>query len=206
MKGIITDYIEEKGFGFIKDENEDKRFFHISNVNEKDKFLSNLADYYFTDWEERICYVVNFVPGKDSKGLNAKNIILTNQIFNDKSLKNSLEVFITDFQYHSNTLTRIVSGIKNGIPVPSGATKGGHGTYRMGYPEAFRELNILYRRVDDIGWGTIDVRDLVLSLNNRSKITAQLIATLKALLVGRKIIITPTNTGWSLSDSSLLKI
>jgi len=39
MKGIIVDYFEEKGFGFIKDENEDKRFFHISEIREKSKKL-----------------------------------------------------------------------------------------------------------------------------------------------------------------------
>ena len=206
MKGIVIDYIEEKGFGFIKDENEEKRIFHISSLREKDKFLNNLTDYYFTDWVERTCYVVNFTPNENSKGLNATNIILTKQIFNDKSLKNSFEVMITDLKYYSETLTRTVSGIKKGSSIPFGATAGGYGTYRIGYPEAFRELNIFFRRLDDIGWGTIDVRDLVLNINDRSKITDRFVETLKDKLVGKKVFITPTTKNWELNDNSILKI
>lgn len=82
MKGIITDYNDEKGFGFIKDENENKRLFHISNVNEQDKFLSNIPDYLYSDWDDRICFVVNFKSTEN--GLNAIDIILTDQIYNGK--------------------------------------------------------------------------------------------------------------------------
>jgi hypothetical protein len=206
MKGIITEYIEEKGFGFLKDKNEEKRFFHISGLKEKNKFLSNLTDYYFTDWEDRKCYVVNFTPGENSRGLNATNIILTDQIFNDKTLLNPFEILITDFKYFSTTLTRIVSGVKDGSYIPFGASRGGHGTYRIGYPEAFRKLNIHFRRIDDIGWGTIEVRDLVLNINDRSKITDRLVETLKENLVGRKVLITPTSVSWNLNDTSILKI
>jgi len=206
MKGIITDYKEEKGFGFLKDENEEKRFFHISALGEKDKFLSNLTDYYFTDWEDRKCYVVNFTPGENSKGLNATNIILTNQIFNDKTLKSPFEVLITDFKYFSETLTRIVSGVKDGSSIPFGASRGGNGTYRIGYPEAFKELNIHFRKIDEIGWGTIEVRDLVLNINDRSKITDRLVETLKDNIVGRKVFITPTSVSWNLNDNSILEI
>lgn len=70
MKGIITDYIEDKGFGFLKDENGEKRFFHIKNIRDQEKFLGNLTDYYYTDWEERVCYVVDFNPLHSVKGLN----------------------------------------------------------------------------------------------------------------------------------------
>ena len=206
MKGIITDYIEEKGFGFMKDENEDKRFFHISDIKEKEKFLDNLTDYYYTDWVERICYVVTFVPGENKKGLNATRINLTKQIFNDKTPMNPFEVKITDFDYWSETLTRVVSGIKNGGSIPFGATRGGHGTYRIGYPEAFKELNIHFRRIDDIGWGRIDVRDLVLNLNSRSKITDRLVETLKNKLVGQTVTIRPNAGFWVLLDNSILTL
>lgn len=204
MKGIITGYIKEKGFGFIKDENEDKRFFHISDIKERGKFLKDLASYYYTDWDERICYVVTFIPGENNKGLNATGISLTKQIFNDKTQVNPFEVKIVGVDYWSETLTRVVSGIKDGDSIPFGATRGGHGTYRIGYPEAFRELNIHFRRVDDIGWGRFDVRDLVLNLNDRSKITDRLVEILKNKLVGQAVMIRPNAGTWVLTDSSIL--
>ncbi len=204
MKGIITEYIEEKGFGFIKDENEDKRFFHISNIKEKEKFLSNITDYYYTDWVDRLCYVITFTPEENEKGLKATNINLTQQIFNDKTQNTTFEVKITNFDYWSETLTTVVSGIKNGGAIPLGATRGGHGTYRIGYPKAFKELNIHFRRIDDIGWGRINVRESVLRLNDRSKITDQLVETLKNKLVGKKVIIKNNAGFWELIDNSVL--
>ena len=206
MKGIIVDYFEEKGFGFIKDENEEKRFFHINDIKEKSKFLNNLTDYYYTDWIERKCYVIDFVPNKNSKGLNALNISLTSQIFNDQSIKMGFEAKIVDLNYDVDSLTRTVSGIKKGSSTPFGATAGGNGTYRIGYPEVLREVNIHFRRVDDIGWGRIDVRELVLSLNGRAKITDKLIETLKKQLVGKLVDIFPNNPNWELKDNSVLRI
>jgi hypothetical protein len=205
MKGIITDYFEEKRFGFIKDENEDKRFFHISDIKGGDMFLSNLVDYYYTD-SERICYVVNFTPSENKKGLKATNVNLTKQVFNDKAKNNPFGVIITDFKYYSRTLTRVVTGIKNGSSIPVGATRGSNGTYRIGYPEVCRQLNIHFRRIDDIGWGTINVRGLVLTINNRSNITGKLIEILKGKLVGQTISIIPTSGTWVLSDISILRI
>ena len=32
MKGTITTWFEDKGFGFIKDENGDNRYFHVIKV------------------------------------------------------------------------------------------------------------------------------------------------------------------------------
>lgn len=206
MKGIITDYIEEKGFGFIKDENENKCFFHISKVREKDKFLNNITDFLYTDWLERDCFVVNFKEIETEKGLNAIDINLTNQIFNDKSTKSIFEAKIIDLKYETDSLTRTVSGIKNGMSTPAGATAGGNGTYRLGYPEVSRELNIYFRRNDDIGWGTIDVRELVLNVNDRSKITDKLIEFLKNKIVGKSIKIISIQNEWKLIDNKILEI
>lgn len=206
MKGIVVEYFEDKGFGFIKDENEEKRFFHVTNIKEKNIFLNNLTDYFYTDWFERKCYVVNFNPSKNEKGLKALDIILTTQIFNEKSIKNEFEAKIADFKYHTTSLTRTVSGINKGMSEPYGATAGGNGTYRIGYPEVLRELNIYFRRIDDIGWGTIDVRELVLAINGRSKITDKLIDTLKNKLVGEMIWIYLLNNEWTLKDNSILEI
>lgn len=206
MKGIIVDYFEDKGFGFLKDENEDKRFFHINNIRERDKFLDNLTDYYYTDWVERKCYVINFNPSQNEKGLNALDINLTKQIFNDSSTTTEFDAKIVDFKYDTDSLTRVVSGITKGKSRPLGATTGGNGTYRIGYPEVFRQLNIYFRRIDDIGWGTIDVRDLVLIINDRSKITDSLIHTFKNKLTGKTLTITQNRKNWTLKDQSILKM
>ena len=206
MKGIIVDYVEAKGFGFITDENEEKRFFHISNIKERNKFLSNITDYYYTDWQERKCYVVNFNPSENEKGLNAIDINLTNQIFNDKSIKSEFDVKIVDLERYEDSLTRTVSGIKKGESAPPGTTAGSNGTYRFGYPEVLRELNIHFRRIDDIGWGTIDIREVVLTINDRSKITDKLVDTLRSKLVGKIISIYPKNYEWTLKDNSILRI
>lgn len=206
MKGIVVDYFKEKGFGFIKDENEEKRFFHINNINEKDIFLNNLTDYLFTDWVERKCYIVNFNPSQNEKGLNALNINLTDQIFNEKSIESEFEAKIVDLKLYVDSLTRTVSGNSKGMSAPFGATAGGNGTYRIGYPEVLREVNIYYRRIDDIGWGTIDVRELILTINGRRNITDKLIDTLKNKLVGKMTKIYQKNNEWTLKNNSILKI
>jgi hypothetical protein len=206
MKGIVVKYFEEKGFGFIKDENEEERFFHIKNMINKDKFLSNITDYYFTDWFERDCYVINFSPSQNEKGLCALNINLTQQIFSDKTTDMEFDAKVVDFIYDTNSLTRIVSGIGKGTPAPTGATKGGHGTYRIGYPEVSKELNIYFRRDDDIGWGTINVRELALAINDRSKITDLFISMLRDKLVGIVLTIVQDSKKWSLKDTSVLKV
>lgn len=205
MKGIIIDYFEDKGFGFIKDENEEKRFFHISDINDRNAFLKNLSDYYFTDWVERKCYVINFNPSQNEKGLNALNIELTDQIFNDESLTTEFEAKIIDIKYDKASLTRTVSGIKQGMSKPFGATSGGNGTYRLGYPEELRELNIYFRKINDIGWGKIDVREISLNINERSKITEKFILTLKNKIIGKTVKILPNIKNWTLKDNSILK-
>ncbi|MBL6447593.1 hypothetical protein JMN32_14840 [Fulvivirga sp. 29W222] len=206
MKGIIIEYFEDKGFGFLKDSKQIKRFFHISQIMEKKKFTENLEDYYYTDWVERKCYVVNFTPFENEKGLSAIDINFTNQIFNDKISQTEFEAEITDFKYDTASLTRTVSGIKKGNPSPLGATAGSNGTYRIGYPEVLRQLNIYFRRIDDIGWGTIDVRDLALNINSRTKVTQKLTQELERHLVGKSTKIASNGKEWFLKDSAVLKI
>ncbi|MDF7812852.1 cold shock domain-containing protein [Hymenobacter sp. YC55] len=203
MKGIIVKYIEDKGFGFIKDENEDTRFFHIKNIKESKLFLNNLTDYYYTDWLERKCYVVSFKPSQTEKGLNALDISLTQQIFNNPEEK-EFEAKIIDIKYNTDSLTRIVSGISKGMSAPFGATAGGNGTYRIDYPEVLRELNIYFRRVDDIGWGTIEVREIALSINNRSKITSKLIENIRHKIIGKNITVYNKSNKFEIDDNYIL--
>ena len=206
MKGIITKYDEDKGFGFIKDENEQKRFFHISEINEKHIFLNDISKYYYTEFYERECCIVSFDASENDKGLCAVNIRLTEQIFNDKSDDIEFEAEVVDFKYFVDSLTRTVSGIKKGKSAPFGATTGSNGTYRIGYPESLRLLHIHFRKKDDIGWGVIEVRELVLSINNKSKITEKLVSSIKNNLLGKKITIIQKDKIWNLKDSSILKV
>ena len=204
MKGVVINYFEGKGYGFIKDENEDNRFFHISEVKQRKQFLENLVRYWCSEYKEE-CLSITFEPSANSRGLTALNINLTNQILNDMSMSGLFKSIITNVEYDESELTRIVSGVKGG-GAPPGATTGGHGTYRIGYPEVHRELNISYRRIDDIGWGKIDVRDLVLKINGRAKVTKRLVKELQDKLIGQKVDIGSTGNQWFLSDTSILML
>jgi hypothetical protein len=205
MKGIIIKYDEDKRYGFIKDENQNTRFFHISSINQKNQFLNNILDYYFSNFIERKCYVVQFSPISNSKGLNAININLTNQIFNDMSKATIFDAEITDIEYDNTSLTRIISGMKNGS-IPIGATAGSNGTYRIGYPEGNKNLNLYFRRINDIGWDSIEVRDLVLKINSRKKITKKFIENLKKKLIGKQIQVFPLGEKWNINKQSVLKV
>lgn len=205
MKGIITKYDEDRGYGFIKDENEEERFFHISSINQSEYFLNNISDYYFTPLITRRCYVVEFIESTNSKGLSATKINLTNQIFNDMSRTIIFDAQIIDIEYDNRTLTKIVTGMKNGSK-PMGATAGSNGTYRIDYPEVNRDLNLYFRRINDIGWDSIEIRDLALRINGRKKITKKFIENLKQRLIGKQIQIFSLGKNWEIKNQSILKV
>jgi cold shock CspA family protein len=203
MKGAITNYIDEKGYGFIKDENGESRFFHISKVKDNAKFLGNIIAYYYSDFEDRDCFIVNFTPSTGPKGPTAIDIKLSNSLLNDKSNKQPFNGLVEDLKYDTASLTRISTGIKGGT-TPFGATAGSNGTFRMGYPEVLRELNIYYRRLGDLGWGTIDVRELALQANTRQNVTDKFVEALKKKICGKQIEIVSNGSEWELVDTSIL--
>lgn len=57
MKGTITTWFQDKGFGFIKDENGDNRYFHVIKVANPELIKKNAA--------------VTFEPTTNNKGLSA---------------------------------------------------------------------------------------------------------------------------------------
>ncbi|MGL5698507.1 MAG: cold-shock protein [Kluyvera sp.] len=57
MKGTITTWFKDKGFGFIKDENGDNRYFHVIKVANPDLIKKDAA--------------VTFEPTTNNKGLSA---------------------------------------------------------------------------------------------------------------------------------------
>ncbi len=206
MKGIIKEFIEDKGFGFITDENYENRFFHITDFIDKNTFLKNLGDYRYAEFYKESPKIVEFIPSQNQKGQSASQITLTNQVLNDKTNANIFKVTISDFKYEVETLTRIVSGIKKGSSAPIGSTAGSNGTYRLDYPNVTRELNLSFKKSNDIGWGKIDVRDLALSLNNRKSVTEKFIRDLKKKLVSKEIEIFGIENRWNLKDNSILEI
>lgn len=206
MKGVVNTYLEDKGFGFITDENQENRFFHISEVADKIQFLKNLADYCYVDFYRESPRIVEFFPSQNHKGQSASKITMTNQKLNDKSMPLVFKSKITDLDYDVESLTRIVSGIKQGDSAPFGSTAGSNGTYRLGYPEVTRELNISFVKINDIGWGKIDVRELALILNGRKSITKKFVQNLKSNLIGKEIEVFGFDEKWNLKDSSILTI
>jgi cold shock CspA family protein len=57
MKGTITTWFKDKGFGFIKDENGDNRYFHVVKVANPELIKKDAA--------------VTFEPTSNNKGLSA---------------------------------------------------------------------------------------------------------------------------------------
>lgn len=57
MRGIITTWFEDKGFGFIKDENGENRYFHVIKVANPELIKKEAS--------------VTFEPGTNNKGLSA---------------------------------------------------------------------------------------------------------------------------------------
>jgi hypothetical protein len=211
MEGVIIKYIDDKGFGFIKDENEQDRFFHINDIKEQHKFKTCFSDYYFYEkfadeyYDDNI-YIVDFTPYSNNKGLTAVEIQLSKKIFNDKNCMNIFEALITDLKYDVWGDTTCVSGIKKGQSIPFGATVGGNGTYRIGYPEMHRDLLLHFRKIGGAGWGDIEIRNLALNINNRQKITTNFVDSLKEKIVNKKMEICGNNGNWKIKNTALLKL
>ncbi|MTD39662.1 cold shock domain-containing protein [Erwinia sp. CPCC 100877] len=60
MKGTITTWFQDKGFGFIKDENGDNRYFHVIKVANPELIKKDAA--------------VTFEPTSNNKGLSASAV------------------------------------------------------------------------------------------------------------------------------------
>lgn len=205
MKGVITKYFSDKGFGFIIGEDDNSYYFHISKFKNRNEFDENFQEYYRYRFDDT-CYQINFVPSTSDRGLCAINITLTDEKIND--LEN-LEIFdakITEIKNEIHTVSRTVQGIKKGEGAPFSATAGGNGTYRLGYPEISRDLHLYFSRNDLQGWGLIEVRNLFLQINDRSNITSKSIDSLQEKLLNKTIQIISNGNEWVLVDEKVLKI
>jgi len=71
MKGKITKYLEDKGYGFIIDEKGKSRFFHVSDVSEPLEVSQGLR--------------VTFIPEESTKGGVAKSISISKEELNQQN-------------------------------------------------------------------------------------------------------------------------
>lgn len=205
MKGVITKYVSDKGYGFILGEDEKSYYFHISKFKKRNEFDENFQEYYRYCFDDS-CYQITFVPSSSDRGLCAINIDLTDEKINDRESKEIFDAKITEVKNEIHTVSRTVSGIKKGEGAPFFATAGGNGTYRLGYPETYRNLYLHFSRQDKQGWGLIEVRDLFLEINDRSKITSKSIDLLKEKLINKITQITSDGNNWILVNENVLKI
>ncbi len=205
MKGVIIKYFSDKGYGFILGEDNHSYYFHISKFKNRKEFEENFQAYYRYHFDDT-CLQLNFVPSTSDRGLCAINIILTDDKINDRESDEIFEAKITEIKNEIHTVSRTVSGIKKGEGEPFFATAGGNGTYRLGYPETYRNLYLYFSRQDKQGWGMIEVRDLFLEINERSKITTKSIESLQKNLLNKIIPITSNGNDWILADQNILEI
>ena len=205
MKGVIIKYFSDRGYGFILGEDEKSYYFHISKIKKRNEFDENFQDYYRYHFDDT-CYQITFVPSSSERGLCAININLTDEKINDREDHEIFDAKITEVKNDIQTISRTVHGIKKGESAPFFATAGGNGTYRLGYPETFRNLYLYFSRQDKQGWGLIEVRDLFLEVNGRSKITSKSIDSLQEKLINKIIKITSNGKEWILVDDNFLKI
>ena len=205
MKGVITKYFSDKGYGFILGEDNNSYYFHISKFKNRKEFDENFQEYYRYLFDDS-CYQITFVPSISDRGLCAININLSDEKINDKESEEIFDAKITEIKNEIHTVSRTVSGIKKDEGAPPFTTAGGNGTYRLGYPETSRDLFLYFSRQDKQGWGMIEVRDLFLEINERSKITSKSIDSLQEKLINKTIQITSNGTEWILVDDKILEI
>lgn len=205
MKGVITKYFSDRGYGFILGEDNNSYYFHISKFKDRNEFDENFQEYYRYHFDDT-CYQIKFVPSTSNKGMCAINISLTAEKINDRKNNEIFDVKITEIKNEIHTVSRTVQGIKKGEDAPFFATAGGNGTYRLGYPETYRNLCLYFSRQDKQGWGLIEVRDLFLEINKRSKITSKAVDLLQEKLINKTIQVTSNGNDWVVVDQNILEI
>jgi cold shock CspA family protein len=199
MKGVIIEYNEQKRYGFIMGEDYSNRFFHLNQIINK-------------NIEVLINNEVEFVPSFNEKGLIAVNI---NQIGVFSLInKNKYKAFVLGVNRNDEFIqgsSCIVSGIKQGQTIPSMPGKkwavwGGNGTFRVGYPEFDRKLELKMKIIGIKNNILIDIRDIVLEVNERQKITEKLIEQLNFDLSNKIITVVYVNGRWELDDPDIMVI
>ncbi|HUM44942.1 MAG TPA: cold shock domain-containing protein [Fervidobacterium sp.] len=125
MKGKITRFFEEKGYGFILDEEGNNRFFHISDVKSAVPIIRYSS--------------VEFTPSQNEKGLTAKEILVIGNSaprfiqFGDVRVKlNNIKNYgmtsrtgYESVEYERSQGEKVVDGVLTGLSVLSMIAEGG---------------------------------------------------------------------------------
>lgn len=206
MKGAISKYFSDKGFGFIRDEYNQERFFHFNMAQNPQELLENISQYIDSIYHDQ-CFILEFTPDSSDKGPIATNIVLTDQVLNDLNDTNTIfQAELTGLNYETNSISYLQSGIKKGHAKPFGATAGGNGTYRIGYPEIDRSLSLSFVRKDEIGWGELDILNIALMQNKRKRVSTKLINKLEKKLLGKTVKLTLDGRKWVMVDPEVLSL
>jgi hypothetical protein len=203
-QGVISKYFDDKGYGFIKDEKGEDYFFHFNQVLDKIDFRARVQDYLYADRASH-CYLLRFRPSENAKGKYAQDIMLTEEcLFDRRDTERLYVVKASKVEYIIESMSYIQSGIKKHQPEPMGATAGGNGTYRIGYPDTFRYLSLSFGWKKFTGGGQIDILPQALRLNGRKKVTTKFLNQLKAKLVGTELEIYSDGQEWKLLTPGIL--
>ncbi|PTM02897.1 MAG: hypothetical protein DA405_11985 [Bacteroidetes bacterium] len=206
MQGVISKYFDEQGYGFIKDEKGQDYFFHFNNVLDKIEFRARVQDYIYSDLKS-CCYFVQFRPWQNAKGNIALDVMLSEERLFDHSEKQCLYMVQgAKLEYKISEISFIESGIKKRQAAPLGATAGGNGTYRIGYPETYRFLSLYFKWNKFMGGGKIELLEPVLRLKGRKKVTKKFLRQLEARLKDAELEIFSDGQEWQLVAPSVLTL
>jgi hypothetical protein len=177
MEGVITYFNEEKGFGFIEGETMERYFFHKDRISKyffelDNNGIPNYHKYLYNEYKidrKDPVYIINFNPLQGKKGLIASNLLATQNLMNTET--SSFTIKITDLVFEHFS----VSYYDN------------HPNYGAIARDYTSNVWLNYYKIGGYGKGRVDVRQQILEINERQKITDALINKLKDKIIGMEI-------------------
>jgi cold shock CspA family protein len=178
MEGVITCFNDEKGFGFIEGEDARRYFFHRDRIDkfffEKDEegfpILYSRFNLSEDDFEKnKQVFLLTFDPQEGEKGPIAANVKATGILMNSEPAEFLVQIINLEFQKTS------ISFYDN------------HPNYGAIARDYSSKVWMSYRKVGGFGKGRVDVREKILEINDRQKISPALIAKISANIIGKRI-------------------
>jgi cold shock CspA family protein len=174
MEGVITYFNHDKGFGFIEGEDMERYFFHrdrISKVffklDENDTYV--YSKYMYSDYKidrRDPIFIIDFEPLRGKKGLIASELKETQKLMNAEGSYFKVKIIDLKFERFS------ISYYDN------------HPNYGAIARDYTSNVWLHYQKIGGYGKGKIDVRQIVLDINGRQKITEALVNNIKRKIIG----------------------
>ena len=182
MEGVIISFKEDRGFGFIEGQDSKRYFFHRDRISEKFFQLDNKGVPFYSNYYFHECkldrhipiYILEFNPLQGKKGLVASNLIPTNIRMNSE--KSSFNIKVIDLKFENNSVSYHDDHPNNGAIARS------YSSYVWLY----------YSKIGGYGKGKFDIRQKILDLKDRKKITKPLVEKIKEKIVEKEIIVRRT--------------